>query len=277
MAAMAFFTQSGLAQHANVEQQHRYADLLDQFLLHSNNSENNRFESLDKLLYKLEKVRDRRSSDMAFLKSVFYKTHQRMLVKYDRLACMDETLTSGNYGCLTGTLLYSVILDHFGFEHQIMELPNHVYLQVSVGEKVVIFESTQPKEGFITEGYEVNERLEQYLTDARKSILHRTIGEGLEDGEKLPTALSKPIGLQELAALQYFNESVKNYKNSSFGEAADHAMKAYELYPNRKNEMLMQLVINKILNQEKLKEELKNSYLNKYIQFVQKTKLSQTK
>ncbi|WP_422008259.1 hypothetical protein [Roseivirga pacifica] len=277
MACMALLAPSGYAQQTSVDQGNGYIQSLNQFLLHKNVENNSSLTSIEELITRLEKVRSRRSSDLAFLKAVFYKTHQRLLVKYDRLACMDETLASGKYGCLTGTALYSIILEHFGFEHQIMELPNHVYLQVMVGEKVVIFESTQPKEGFITEGYEVTERIEQYLTDARKSVLHRTIGDGLEDGEKLQTSLSKPIGNQQLAALQYFNESVKNYNNSSFGEAADYAMSAYELYPNRKNEMLMQLVINKIMNQKKLKDELKNTYLNKYIQFIQKTKLSQTK
>ena len=52
---------------------------------------------------------------------------------------------------------------------------------------------------------------------------------------------------------------------------------AYVRYPSKRNENLMQLVINKILKYDLIKEELKNKYLKQYIKRVKLNKISQTK
>ena len=65
-----------------------------------------------------------------FLRTIFYKTHNKLLLNYDKLASLDQTIEKGTYGCLTGTMLYALILDHFKIAYEIIELPNHVFLQI---------------------------------------------------------------------------------------------------------------------------------------------------
>lgn len=250
---------------------------LSQFLAISGAEEDSALlQRFDRLVNRLEKIRERRNSDYAFLKSIFYKTHSSLLIEYDRLATMDQTLQKGEFGCLTGTALYALILEHFGYDYQIIELPNHVFIHLSLDEKSYVFESTLPSEGFMKTSVEMEQLLKQpWLTHRRISEL-TTVGNWFEDFKDLPNQYTT-INLQQLAGLQYFNESAKNYLNKDYTAAMDMVLRAYDLYPSERNEKLMQLIINKILKYDLIKEELKNRYLEQYVSSVKGKKISQTK
>lgn len=250
---------------------------LSQFLSISGSEEDSALiHKFDRLIKKLEKIQDRRNSDYAFLKSIFYKTHTSLLNEYDRLATMDQTLQKGKFGCLTGTALYAIILEHFGYEYQIIELPNHVFIHLTLDEKSYVFESTLPSEGFMKTSVEMEQLLKQPWLSSRRISELTTVGNWFEDFKDLPNQYTT-INLQQLAGLQYFNESAKHYLNKDYAVAMDMVLKAYELYPSERNEKLMQLIINKILKYDLIKEELKNQYLERYVSSIKGKKISQTK
>lgn len=252
-------------------------DQLSAFLSADNPLENKTvLKEFENLVAKLEKTRTKRNSDYSFLRALFYKTHNSLLHEYDRLATMDETLASGNFGCLTGTAIYAILLEHFGFEYRIIELPNHVFIHLTANNQSYIFESTLPLGGFMTTTAEMDKILEQPWVNQRRISELSTVGEWFTDFKVLPGKYAT-INLEQLAGLQYFNESAKLYLKKDYSSAMDLALQAYELYPSERNEKLMQLVINKILKYETIKEELKSQYLDKYVSSIKGKKLSQTK
>lgn len=231
---------------------------IDQSLLINSNEENSLDRlKFDKLMKKLERKRSYQKNDITFLKTVFFKTHQRLLLEYNNLASLGETLEKGSYGCLSGTMIYALILEHFQFDYDILELPNHVFIQVRSDDEVVYFESTLPLEGFISDQNEI-----------MTSSLNTEVGGELEvvaNASITPWAKDQvinKIGLQELSALQHFNESIKMFNAESFELSIYHAVEAYSLYPSKRNLMLMQLILNKVRNFEGASHELRANYLN---------------
>lgn len=233
-------------------------------------------QTFDGIVSKLERIRKKKKSDIKFLRSIFYRVHTNSLIKYKEQATMDETLRNGRFGCLTGTALYALILEHFGYDYEIIELPNHVFLKVNTENKSIILESTLPNDGFITFSKELNRVMEQEGFDPRNIRTLSTVGDDSVDEWNLVEGHNK-ITIKQLAGLQYFNESVRFYVQKDYLKSMDMIKEAYRLYPSKRNERLMQLVINKILKYGEIKEEIKNKYLQQYIKVVKRQKISKTK
>ncbi len=233
-------------------------------------------ETLTKTVEDLERIQKKKKSDVRFLRSIFYRIHKNSLIKYDKQATMDETLKSGRFGCLSGTAIYAIVLEHFNYDYDIIELPNHVFLKVNLKGRTMILESTLPDDGFITLNTELSEILEQKGFDPRNIKTLTTVGVGSVDEWSLVDGHNK-ISLRELSGLQYFNEAVRLYTQKEYIKSMDMINEAYTRYPSKRNEKLMQLVINKILKYDSIKEEIKNKYLKQYIKVVKRQKLSQTK
>ncbi|NVJ47724.1 MAG: hypothetical protein HWE07_11375 [Cytophagia bacterium] len=244
--------------------------------VHGSESDSSLIEGFQKLVTKLEKKQNRRNSDYAFLRTIFYQTHSSLLLEYSRLATMDETLAKGKFGCLTGTAIYAILLEHFGYDYEIVELPNHVFIHLKIDDKSYVFESTLQFGGFMRTPSEMDKILEQPWINQRRISELSTVGQWFGDFEFFPSRYTI-INLEQLAGLQYFNESAKYYLDKDYANAMDSALDAYALYPSERNEKLMQLIINKILKYETIKEEMKNLYLEKYVTSIKGKKLSQTK
>ncbi len=229
-----------------------------------------------KLINQLRNERERRDNEHDFLRSIFNKVHNKHLRFYDKYAVMHETLGTGSYGCVTGTALYATILSAFDFDFDIIELPNHVFIQVTGEEGYYIFESTLPLTGFRRLKHSIMANSQHLDGDYRKIMSQQIVGNEstVKDSINLPY---RTICLTELAGLQQFNEAVRFYKAENFKESINHATKAYNLYPSKRNQELMQLIVNKIIKHELLTGELKDQYLNHYVSLVKKNKLSQTK
>lgn len=226
---------------------------------------------LDQLIVQLERKRANKSSDLRFLKSLFYKTHNKLLIKYNKLASVDETIENGTYGCLTGTIIYALLLKHFDFDYRIIELPNHVFIQVKVDENIVFLESTMPSDGFIKQSDIRNsEKVPHQLKDINPlQIVSQQTNDFIE------IQGYKSISLTELNALQHFNESVKLFNLGAYKESILHAVEAFNFYPTEKNKMLMQLVVNKIINHRELDQNQKNDLIGIYIQYKEKLDLGE--
>lgn len=233
-------------------------------------------EKFDQIIEKLERIRIRKTNDVLFLRSIFYRVHKNSLIGYSRIATMDETLKSGAFGCLTGTALYALILEHFGYKYDIIELTNHVYIQVKVDDRLMVIESTLPEEGLMKLSRELTANMEHDALDPRNKGTLTTVGVGNVWDWNLVNGYNK-ITLEELSGLQYFNESVRLYTEKNYIEAMEMINEAYSRYPSNRNEKLMQLVINKILKYDLIKKEVKNKYLTQYVTLVKRQKLSQTK
>lgn len=229
-----------------------------------------------KLVQQLRKKQLASSDEQSFLKTIFYHVQKKQLRSYDKYAVMEQTLADRSYGCLTGTALYAMVLSAFSFEYDIVELPNHVFIQVNGKEGYYLFESTLPKAGFKKLKQNIIASSQHLLEDNRKPMSQEVVG-GWYGAKEIIEEPFNIIGLKELAGLQQFNEATRLFGLNNFKEAIEKATEAYKLYPSKRNQELMQLIVNKILKHELLKPELRDVYLNQYVSLVKKKKLSQFK
>ena len=232
-------------------------------------------DQIERHLLKLEKVRKRQSNDFNFLQNVFFKTHHRFLKRYSPSATFQELFDTGTYGCLSGSALYAIILDHFGFRYTIRELPNHVYLRIHLGDQLVVFESTDPINGFIKNKKQIDELTKRY--EDRSRDLHTLFSVEAKTGNVIKDGyINEDISLSQLAGLQYYNMSIYRYKAKDHLSALDCISTAISFYRSQRTEVLMRLVISAILRNELISKEQKEKYLSHYISEVQLNKLSKT-
>lgn len=230
-------------------------------------------QSFQQYITKLETIKAKRKTDLEFLKTVFFKTHRKYLKRYSASATFKETMDTGVYGCLTGTALYAMILSHFGYDFEIIELTSHVYLKVNLEGKMVLIESTLPEEGFLVNVSAIAKATEQYEDNSRNTNSIIAIA-GIEEGNG-KSAYKRSISLKQLSGLQYYNMAIYNIKDKALEIAFSNAREAIDVYPSKRTDQLMEIVINKILQSKNLTKDLKSGILNTYVTQVKKRKLTQ--
>ena len=168
--------------------------------------------NLIELIESLQEVRNKEKDDASFLRKVFIKTNRKELRRYSLYSTFAETMQNGNYGCLSGTILYSLILSHFNFDFEAIELADHVYLVARNKTSTFIFESTLGARGFISNKKDVDEALSSY--DKRSLITESMEAVASAKNDDKGTGINNKIGMTELAGLQFYNEAIRNFKNT---------------------------------------------------------------
>ena len=231
-------------------------------------------DSFTSMIDRLEATRLKEPNDHSFLSKIFFKTHRKRLNRYSLYSDFGDTMLSGKYGCLSGTITYALILTHFGYKNEAVELSNHVYLKVYYGNTSILLESTLASSGFLDRNQDINDALERYSMGNSSGEMV-AIASG--NNGVLNSKIQNTIGLTELAGLQRYNRAIENHKNLKLISSLNYAIEADQFYPSLRMKYLMQLVINEILFSGELSKKAKQSALNHYISHVRENKISQTK
>ncbi|MEQ8555677.1 MAG: hypothetical protein RLQ12_12695 [Cyclobacteriaceae bacterium] len=187
---------------------------------------------LDELVDKLKSKRESyRNDNDAFLEWAFYYVHRKKLGWYENYVSFGDIFLGKKYDCLTGTILYSYLLDQLNYKFSIYELDYHIFMVVHLPGKNVLLEATDPLGGYINEATKIQERIDQFMADGNSIIDVREVGE-LQKGLQGSEAVRETVDLHRLAGLQYFNLAVKAFTNNQYDEAHSYIRKAEKLYPS---------------------------------------------
>lgn len=169
-------------------------------------------EFISRLDGKFENKRSLRFSQM-----LFTKTRQSFLRHYAHEASFRQTLTKGQYNCLTGTALYAILLDHFDIPYKIVETNYHIFLMVATDEGQVLFEATDPLNGFVDNAVAIQKRIERYKRNAPLQVAN--------PGKKYYSYnvnLYREVSFQEVRGLLHYNLSTEAYNVKDFESAVGH-------------------------------------------------------
>lgn len=164
-------------------------------------------------------------NSVKFCRLLFNRTRQEFFRRYTQYATFSETLDRGRYNCLTGTALYALLLGHFGIDYTIIETNYHIFLLAETDDGQVLFEATDPIDGFVTDSKQIARRIEHYKRNTPQELP--------ADGKRyytFMTELYQPVGLPELRGLLHYNVSTEAYNNQNFASAIDHLDRALDLY-----------------------------------------------
>lgn len=157
-----------------------------------------------------------------WLKWVFSYTQQNYLRQYEAYKPLYLLLEKGIFNCVSGTAFYATIMEKAGVSYQIKETLYHAYLTVEVDKRSYIIEATLPVYGLKRN----KKRLEQYLY--------------LKD----EADFIQSITLQQLCALQYYNDAVTNFNKKDYNKAFTYLLRAAMLYDSDRITDLLQITLN---------------------------------
>ncbi len=174
----------------------------------------------------LEKLRAKRTkSDHQFLRAVFNITHRQLLKQYEQYASFDEIFESGKYDCLTATTLYSALLKDLGYQYTTIETDFHIFILVHSAEGDVLFESTDPLDGFVNQPDQIEARIASFKADSMSPLF-------------------REVSNTELIGLLYYNQSVKAFNNREWSRSLELLSKARSCYQSSRISELETLLAN---------------------------------
>ena len=204
----------------------------------------------------LKKHRYKNEDD--FWKHVYYKVHRKYLKKYQSPSTLDNVLVHGRYDCLSGTALYALIFEQLGANYRIVETNYHVYIELLVGDEIILIEATNPLSGFIADEVEVRDLQKSYSVDSYNTEWEK------KDYYRSRQVLNKGITLKELAGLQFFNLAAEAYNDRDIVEALALQDKALSFYPSTRLKELMAVMLKTMESDPSFNLVLKQQYLSKY-------------
>ena len=230
-----FFASAGNGRKALPEPSEKIQRYLSLYL-HADNSSavsEEVFSFVGKLQNKQTSFKDRGE----FLEYVFNKTHQRFLKNFVEYASFGDLLNKGSYNCLTGTALYALILDHFDVSYQVIETNYHIFLLAQTGSGSVLFEATDPTNGFVSDSKEIEKRIEGYRQNAiQKAETSKTF-------YRYNFELYNEVNLDEMLGLLHYNLSIAAYNQHNLSLSIDHLGKAMELYQSPRIEEFSRIIL----------------------------------
>jgi hypothetical protein len=180
--------------------------------------------ALDGFLDKLSRKRQTAKSDVQFLHHVFTRVHQTYLMRYREHTSFGSIFTDGVYNCLTGTILFSSLFDHFGIAHEIIETNYHIFILAQTSKGTVLIETTDAVNGFITGADKIENRITQY----KNNDLQPT--DNTLAYYRYSFNLYNSVSQHELVGLLYYNLAVDAFNKQLIADATDYLGRAGERY-----------------------------------------------
>jgi hypothetical protein len=188
------------------------------------------------LLHKLISKRPKFRSEKDFASFIFYHVHKKALAWYQSgYPSFGELFTTGHYDCLSATALYALLLRDLGMEFEVVEYEYHIFLMVNTRDGQVLFEATDPLNGFERKPEEIAKRLEQYERPLSIQLA------GLRNQTPATGRMVNTIGLVELEGLLYYNQAVRLFNAGKPMDAIPYLLKAAESYPCDRVDTLLEL------------------------------------
>jgi len=193
------------------------------------------------LVRKLERKVD--TDPAYFLKYLFYKTHQKLLKKYSKGTTFTNLIESGSYDCVSASITYSILLKYFAIEHSIIETDYHVFIIAELEGREYVFETTDPRNGWISDEAEIKEFKKGFLPEINSIKLQQTEAIGtLPYGQPGSKTIYKEISLRQLSALQFFNQGLLAIHNKDLKMATIRLQQALNLYNSDRINTLFKIV-----------------------------------
>lgn len=189
---------------------------------------------INKVLSHLEKRHNKYKTEEEFVEYLYYYAHQKLLKRYTKYPSIEETLTEGDYDCLTATTVYSILLSELSVKHAVIETNYHIYILVNPDTRnELLIETTDPRNGFVQDQHEISElkkrHLENNLTE-RSSLISFEFN------------IERRLEQKELIGLLYYNQSIRELNKGELFKAKEMALNASMYYSQTRVESLMNLI-----------------------------------
>lgn len=203
----------------------------------------------------------------AQVKEIYKSVHANNLKKYDEKIGFCALFESGEYNCVSGTAVYSMLLEHYNIPYTIKELPTHVYLIADPGVLDIKVESTMPNQGVIVYDRKSKEEYVTFLKENKLISKEEYDSKSVEELFQENFGDEVDISLLQLAALEYFNAGAFAYNDKKFQAAANNYEKAYIVYPSTTNNYMLFSAYANLLNEESIQGNFNGRHLASFVNY----------
>lgn len=168
------------------------------------------------------------------IKTLYNDIHETFFDQYEEKNMFSDIFKAGKYNCVSATGMYAVALSELRIPYVIKEEPTHVYIVAFPETDQIVVEATNPSAGY-----------RQYSTVFKKDFVDRLTKVKLIGSEEAASKTTeelfekyfftkKNIELQELVAIQYYNDALYKMEDGDFKTAFLQLEKSYYLYPSER-------------------------------------------
>jgi hypothetical protein len=179
-------------------------------------------------------------SEAKFIGRLVKNVHSEFLRVYKPYVQINEPFENGNYDCLTGTAIFSLILTELGIEHQIIETNYHIFLMIDGKTQKYLLETTDKLFGLKTRSSEIDAALNDY----KKNNINPTMA-GTQHYSFKGDLFHKVLPAQ-LKGLLHFNQAVVAFNTHNLSICIDQLELAKKSYNNTRIRELAELVASAI-------------------------------
>ena len=207
------------------------------------------YTSFESFLQKLEKKKLTFKNESDFVHYAFVKTHQVYLKRYMEYTSFASLFKNGSYNCLTGTILYSLILNHFGIKNEVIETNYHIFILASADGESLLIEATDPESGFVTDREKIDERINQY----KENSLHTQTSD--RSYYRFNFNLYNRVSMDELSGLLFYNLAVESLNKQSLAKSVEYLSEAIHRYTSPRIEEFARVLLLAVHHSQLTSEE----------------------
>jgi hypothetical protein len=168
---------------------------------------------------------------------------------------------------LTGTILYSLILNHFGIPFEVIETNYHIFITVETKQGKILLEATDPLQGFVDTPNGIEKRIAIY----KQNTL--TVSTSKLSYYKFNFDLFNKVSMEELQGLLYYNKAVDSFNHQQLEKSIQFLEKSHEIYSSSRIQEFSMILLQAV-QQSDWKEEIKGKYLQVIYSISQKNSLT---
>lgn len=142
------------------------------------------------------------------LRQLFQEVQSAFMIRYDARALFVDLFTTGDFNCVTASMLFALILNDLGIPYAVHQTPDHMFLATMAGGGPAVIETTDPVRGVFIVTARARKKYVQELLRAK--LISQTQIDSLGTDETLAT-LSKGdtiIDLRAAVGTHYHNAGI---------------------------------------------------------------------
>lgn len=169
------------------------------------------------------------------IEALYLSIHDVFLERFRENIDFSGLVRKKEFNCVTASILYAEILNHYGIPFVILNEPNHVSLIAYPEEEYVVLQTTSPN----FKDFQVTEKVRRKIVNdllGYKAITQREIDTlGLNIVYEINNNGQNRVTINELIGYDYHNKSIFTIEDSKdYVQSVQYAMRAMYLIPDSK-------------------------------------------
>ena len=176
-------------------------------------------------------------NDHTLLRHLFYKVHRKYLKQYQPFTSFRDLFENGTYSCVSGTVLYALLIRDLGYEFDIIESNYHMFILVKLDNGRIMIESTDPLSGFVSSEKEIESRIAELKQQEMEKMQH---------DPQFTFAEFRKLSLDEVVGVHYYNNAIRLYNSQQYLPALVHLNLARKFYDAARLREFSEVIIEKV-------------------------------